>query len=202
MLFYVTSPSVDSYWYDCFIFELSSPTTCICFAAFRQLMRDEGSDLLIEKVKLSSLTNPPDVRIEKLMSAVEAMTCELKYIKDRVIEMQTGVHATIEDSRARRREHLLDSDIRRIQKACLESKLKEDKTDLNDTDLEMAKLNTEVQQLEYQIREAENQARQKRTDGIVSAVKGGLGLVLAPLSGTCCHYLSNFDICPGIVYKH
>lgn len=144
-------------------------------------MHTEGDRLLVEKVKLSTTKYPSNVSIAKLQSALEAMVYELKKIKMRVLEIQTGMHSNIELCRGRYHKHSKDVEMRQARLDLFAAQISMAEMEMDDAEEQCKGLIASVQDLDVRVADAERLANEKKTAGICSAVAGGVGLALAPL---------------------
>lgn len=132
-------------------------------------MRTEGDRLLVEKVKLSTAKHPSNVNIAKLQSALDAMVCELKKIKERVIEMQTGMHSNIELCRGRCHKHRLDVEMKQTRLDLFAAQISMAEMEMVDAEEQCEGLIASIQGFDVRAREAERLSNEQKAAGIALA---------------------------------
>lgn len=159
-------------------------TPYFCFiTAFKDVMRVQGEEILVQKVILETTETPTEVDIAKLVNALEKITPKLGLIRNSVLQVKTAVQLNIDACRDRRLKHRDEIETARDHVDVLKVDIFEAKEAIRDCQADSEVLENAAREREKAATSMKETAEKRRKFGNVGLLYGTIGAVLAPFTG-------------------
>ncbi|XP_052815965.1 uncharacterized protein LOC128242736 [Mya arenaria] len=153
-----------------------------CVSKYKSIMISEGGRIITEKDLLVASSCPSDVRVQKLMTSIKNATSSIVSIRDDVIRIQSSVHDNYEMCRERTQSHKCTIDGDTVKMETLATQISDTDSQISSCQSDSVTFDTDAGKLDARAGDIESAARKKNDAGILGAVLGGVGILLAPFT--------------------
>lgn len=159
-------------------------TPYFCFiTAFKDVIRVQGGEMLVQKVILETTETPTEVDIAKLVKALENITPQLGLIRNSVLQLKTAVQFNIDECRGRRLKHTDEIETERDHVDILKVDIFEAKEAIRVCQADSKVLEDAAGELEKAATSMNETAEKRRKFGKFGLISGTIGVALAPFTG-------------------